>query len=387
VLNEPDPSSACETGAACQTPFFLYDLEALAANLRTVRRWTDAAGARLMYAVKACAYQPVLEMIAPQTSGFSCSSPFEARLARKISPHCEIHYTTPCIRPSDVASLDETVTTLHANSLGQWDQLRSRGWSDKLAIRINPQLSLVDDPRYDPCAVHSKLGIGLGELSERFEQDAVFRDALNGISLHTNCDSRQFEPLAQTISRLEETISPILHRIETINLGGGYHFDEPDSQAVFKQIVGRLIERYGLTVYIEPGSGIVNSSGSLVASVVDVFVRDGQQIAVLDTTVNHLPEVLEFDYSPDVLGDGSDGQHEVILAGASCLAGDVFGQYGFDRPVQLGQRIVFPSVGAYSCVKMHRFNGINLPSIVVREPQGKTTVKKEYTFEEFLLTL
>ena len=69
---------------------------------------------------------------------------------------------------------------------------------------------------------------------------------------------------------------------------------------------------------------------------------------MLDTTVNHLPELLEFDFEPDVAGHDEDGAWPCILAGCTCLAGDVFGEYRFNQPLEVGDRVVFLNAGSYS---------------------------------------
>ena len=133
-----------------------------------------------------------------------------------------------------------------------------------------------------------------------------------------------------------------------------------------------------------PGTGIVNSAGYLVAAVVDLFDSDGKSIAVLDTTVNHLPEVLEYQFEPDLLDHADDGPHSYVLAGCSCLAGDVFGEYTFERPLAIGSRVTFANVGAYSLVKAHRFNGIELPTLYVRNTDGELDLQPPFAYNDSL---
>jgi carboxynorspermidine decarboxylase len=147
--------------------------------------------------------------------------------------------------------------------------------------------------------------------------------------------------------------------------------------------VDLLITKYGLQVVLEPGAGIVNAAGYLVASVIDLFMSDGKMIAVLDTTVNHLPEVFEYQYEPDVVEHADDGQYDYILAGCSCLAGDLFGEYSFIEPLEIGSRVTFANVGAYSLVKAHMFNGINLPNIYSLTESGELVLVKRCTYEPF----
>ena len=124
-------------------------------------------------------------------------------------------------------------------------------------------------------------------------------------------------------------------------------------------------------IYIEPGAALVRDGGVFVASVVDLIDTDGRTVAVLDTSVNHMPEVFEYSdlpgIEPEVLGHRDDlpaGEgFGYVLAGSTCLAGDLFGTYRFAEPLAIGSRVVFPAMGAYSLVKAHMFNGQPLPNI------------------------
>jgi carboxynorspermidine decarboxylase len=137
-------------------------------------------------------------------------------------------------------------------------------------------------------------------------------------------------------------------------------------------------------VYIEPGAGLVREAGYLVATVIDLFKAEGRSIAVLDTTVNHVPEVFEYQFEPDVLGHDEEGDHEYILAGSSCLAGDLMGVYAFRRPLKIGAPVVLTNVGAYAIVKAHMFNGINLPAIYSVTPAGELVLRRRFTYDDYV---
>ena len=152
----------------------------------------------------------------------------------------------------------------------------------------------------------------------------------------------------------------------------------------FHSTIQLLQSKYNLEVFIEPGASIVRKSGYIVSSVIDLFNSDGKSIAVLDTSVNHMPEVFEYQFEPDVVGHVDGGRHEYILAGCTCLAGDIFGEYAFNEPMEIGSRIVFSNAGAYTLVKAHMVYGVNLPSIYAYTQDGKLELKKEFGYEDFM---
>ncbi len=171
--------------------------------------------------------------------------------------------------------------------------------------------------------------------------------------------------------------------MEWINLGGGYFIDDEEQLRELESIIKNVKDKYSLDVFIEPGKGLVGSAGFLVTSVVDLFESNGKQIAVLDTTVNHLPEVFEYQYRPHILQENPDGQYEYRLAGCSCLSGDLFGDYRFDQALEIGSRIIFKNVGAYMLVKANMFNGINLPAVNILKPDEGLELQKEFSYTDF----
>jgi carboxynorspermidine decarboxylase len=152
----------------------------------------------------------------------------------------------------------------------------------------------------------------------------------------------------------------------------------------FYEAVDLLKKNYNLEVYIEPGEAIVGRAGYIISSVIDMFESDGKTIAVLDTTVNHMPQVFEYQYSPDVRDQTKDGKYEYILAGSTCLAGDLFGEYRFEKPLDIGSQVVFENMGAYTLVKAHMFNGINLPKIYSINENDEIILRKEFGYEDFI---
>ena len=136
-------------------------------------------------------------------------------------------------------------------------------------------------------------------------------------------------------------------------------------------------------VFVEPGATLVRTAGQIVSTVLDVFESEGKTIAVLDTTVNHMPEVLEYGFEPDVLNHEDDAALEYLLVGCTCLSGDVFGFYRFHNPLSVGSQVVFPNAGAYTLPKAHTFNGVNMPTIYSISNAGELGLEKQFTYSEY----
>ena len=371
-----------------RTPAFAFDISSLLEKSKRLKKLSLRCGNKILYPLKALTCDSVVSSIAGQVEGLAVSSLFEARLAHDVQlSRGTIHFTSPSLRTADIDEICEICDYISFNSLPQLARFRTAMEdSVRFGIRVNPQLSFIDDLRYNPSRPASKLGVPLTDLVAVLSDGARNTlDGVSGIHFHNNTDSTVFSELLQTVEHLDMHLGSWLSRLEWINLGGGYLFPEDVNLQPFYQAVDLLKSKHGLEVFIEPGAALVRDAGFIVSSVVDIFKSEGKQIAVLDTTVNHMPEVFEYQFEPDVEGHVENGPYPYLLAGASCLAGDVFGEYAFEEPLEIGSRVVFTGMGAYTLVKANMFNGINLPSIYSLREDGELVLEKQFTYEDFAL--
>ena len=367
------------------TPCFVYDEGTLRKILNRIAAVQAKADINVLYTLKPFAFIDFLHMISTKVTGFAVSSLFETRLAKEaIGVDGTLHFTSPGIRPSDVSELSQSCDYISFNSLSQWINFSSNASRDSsCGIRLNPAFSLVSDSRYDPCHKHSKLGIPLEDAVRAFTQAPDDFSTLKGIHFHTNCDSSDFSGLLDTAHIIDSRLSETISSLDWINLGGGYLFEDGQNYSGLLDAADLFKSKYNLDVFIEPGAALVRETGFIVSSVLDVFDSGGKMIAVLDTTVNHMPEVFEYRFEPDVAGHDNEATNSYILAGSSCLAGDVFGEYAFDRPLAPGDRVIFENMGAYTLAKANMFNGIDLPSIYALTADGELILKREFGHSAF----
>ena len=371
-----------------QTPAFVYDESVIIDRLAALSEVKKNSGCQILYSVKAAPMRGLLKTIASRVDGFSASSLFECQIAKEtIGDRGTIHLTTPGLREDEFRSIVEYVDYISFNSLSQWQYYQGHIQKDILGdeiqklncgLRINPEISFVKDERYDPCRKYSKLGVPIPEL-----ENIKHLENIQGLHLHNNCESSDYTELKQTVDHVCLLLGQTLERMQWINLGGGYFIDNEKQQHELEQIIQDLKDTYTLDVFIEPGKGIVGSAGSLVSSVIDMFESDGKQVAILDTTVNHLPEVFEYQYKPEIVQENSEWGYEYRLAGCSCLSGDMFGDYRFEQVLSIGSRVIFKNVGAYMCVKANTFNGINLPAVIILKTDGALVLQKEFSYADF----
>lgn len=368
-----------------ETPAFVTDEKVLQKDLALLRDVADQASCKLLYSPKASVLSTVLQNIVRQVDGFACSSPYELRLLDQLCIGTRsLHLVSPLIKSETLAAFGDRLDYLTVNSLSQWDFLRdSVSPPTSVGLRLNPQLSFVRDARYDPCRQQSKLGVPMSKLADLVATDPAVLRGITGLHFHNNCDGADFSNLLTTARHIQSVIPDILHQVDWINIGGGYMFDLASDYMDFYEAVAIFREGFGLEVFMEPGAAAVRRCGTIEATVHDIFGSDDTLIAILDTTVNHMSEVFEFQFEPDVLGHIDGGLHSYTLAGCTCLAGDVFGHYSFDKPLVIGSRLMFLNMGAYTLSKAHRFNGVALPTIYRRRLDGSLDKVGADSFDEF----
>jgi carboxynorspermidine decarboxylase len=361
------------------TPAFVVDEAGVLKALKELANLREHSGCKVLYSIKALPLFAVLELAKPYLDGFSVSSLFEVRLADEIlAGQGSIHLTTPGIRPDELVELASRCTHISCNSISQYRQVASVAQNrTSIGLRINPKLSFTADARYDPCRQFSKLG---ADISDVLSPDIA--EQIKGLHFHTVFSATDYAPLMQTLDKLRQLMGDGLARLDWLNLGGGYLFDQIADSNSFIELISQLKKEFDLDVYIEPGNAIVGKVGYLLATVVDCFDSDGKAIAIMDTSVNHNPQVFEYQHQPELVEHDPNGFYPVILAGSTCLAGDIFGEYRFNQPLLVGDKVVFKQVGAYSLVKANRFNGYNLPDVYTVNG-GQVRRIKHHTYQDY----
>jgi carboxynorspermidine decarboxylase len=326
-----------------------------------------STGASLLYSTKACSVIPVLSALRPWIDGFSCSSVTESTIAAAVAAQERpIHYVSPGIVDRDAATLARSVDRISFNSAHQLERIGPLMHASGVScgIRLNPRVSFGLDCRYDPCRAASKLGVDIDTLLT-----AIDGGLISGLHIHNNSDSGDLKEIGTTFDTVRPRIERVLPRLRWLNLGGGYDFAVAVGLSHFRALVEELRRTYSVEVCVEPGSCLVSRAGFLVTRIIDSFVSDGKSILMVDSTINHYPDVLTYGCAPDLAGSDPGASYQVV--GNTCLAGDIFGTYPFAVHPKIGDVLVFTSAGAYSLVKAHMFNGVGLPTVYMRHEGGE----------------
>lgn len=373
------------------SPAYVVDLGRLRHNLAILDDVQKRSGAKILMALKAFSMWSVFPIIAGTLQGVCASSPWEACLGREEFGR-EVHSFAAAFKESDVVELLKISNHLVFNSFNQLERFRPLWEKEKgrvsIGLRVNPEHTEGHTPIYDPCAPKSRLGIPWAEFDRRIGEvgEGPALNGVEGLHFHTLCE-QLFEPLERTAAVFEEKFGRFLPQMKWLNLGGGHHITAEgyDIDGLVK-LVRYFQEKYDLEVYLEPGEAIAIGTGILVGEVLDV-VHNEMDIAILDVSATcHMPDILEMPYRPGIKDGYDAGQkpHTYRLAGQSCLAGDVIGDWSFEKPLHPGDRLAFLDMSHYTMVKNTTFNGIQLPAICTFEPvTDELQVKRSFGYPDF----
>ncbi len=367
-----------------KTPCYVVDESLLVHNLEILEQVSQKSGAKILLAQKAFSMFATYPLIGKYLSGTTASGLYEAKLGFEEMGG-ETHVFSGAYGDEEMGEILEICDHISFNSFHQWEKFRDIALKSgkSCGIRINPQHSTQDHGIYDPCADGSRLGVILSEFREEL------LEGLEGLHFHTLCQQNA-DALAETLQAVEEKFSKYLPRMKWVNFGGGHHITRDDyDRDLLVDLIEKFSQKYQVQVYLEPGEAVALNAGFLVTSVLDI-VKNVDEIALIDASAAcHMPDVLEMPYRPPLHGSGEWGEkvYPYRLGGATCLAGDVIGEYSFDSPLSVGDKLIFEDMAIYSMVKNNTFNGMALPSLALRRLDGQIEVVRRFGYEDFKMRL
>lgn len=369
------------------TPCYILDEAALVKNCTILKQVQDETGCKILLAQKAFSNYDLYSVIAPYLAGTEASGLYEARLGAEEMPGKECHVFCGAYREQEFEELLKYADHIVFNSPSQLKKFgyRAKAAGKEIGIRINPECSTQEGHEiYDPCASGSRLGTTLAQWQEHMTPELV--QILDGIHFHTLCEQNA-DALEQTLKAVEEKFGFILHQVKWLNMGGGHHITRADYDVeVLKKCIVHMKEKYELEIYLEPGEAVALNAGYLYTQVLDTLKNGDTDIAILDMSAAcHTPDVIEMPYTPPLFGAGPKGEkaYTFRLGGPTCLAGDVIGDYSFDKCLKEGDYLLFEDMAIYSTCKNNTFNGMPLPDIWVARGNGEYELLARFGYENF----
>ena len=372
---------------AIETPFYLCKEKLLERNLKILDDIQNRSGAKIILALKGFAMWSTFALVSKYLKGCTASGVYEARLAReefsRYNRDAEVHTYSPAFKENEIEEISKLSNHIVFNSINQINKflLKAKEYNPNIhtSLRINPEVSASPKDIYNPCGLYSRLGTTLANIDE----SAL--NSLDGLNFHALCE-QNVKALEEVLKVFEKNFSKYFKNLKYINFGGGHHITKKDYN--IERLILLIKEfrlKYQIDVYLEPGEAVGWETGYLESTVLDVF-ENGMPVAILDTSAEaHMPDTLAMPYRADVRGAGRSGEKKYTyrLGGNTCLAGDIMGDYSFDKPLKIGDRVIFEDQIHYTFVKNTTFNGIKLPSLVVERVDGSLEVVKEFGYKEY----
>lgn len=366
------------------SPCYVVDEVKLRANLELIRSVKDRAGVEIILAFKAFALWKLFGIVREYIPYSTASSLSEARLAFE-EMGALAHTYSPAYTEKEFPVIAECSSHISFNSLSQFNRfypyLQKMDRKVYCGLRINPEFSLVETDLYNPCAPGSRLGVVADLLEDGLP------DGVEGLHCHTLCESSA-DDLELMLNAIEKGFARFLPKVKWLNLGGGHLMTREgyDVEKLISLLKNFKAKYPNLEIILEPGSAFAWRTGELVSSVVDVVENHGVKTAILDVSFAcHMPDCLEMPYKPAIVGatDEVEGKPTYRMGGNSCLSGDFYGSWSFDKELSVGDKVVFEDMIHYTTVKTTMFNGISHPSIALWTKDGNLEMLREYSYEDY----
>lgn len=359
-----------------KTPYYLIDKTQLLKNLEKIARVRQLSGAKALLALKCFATWSVFDLMQDYMDGTTSSSLYEVKLGREKFAG-ETHAYSVAYADDEIEEVLQNSDKVIFNSISQLQRFAAVSEGHVRGLRVNPGVSSSEFILADPARPHSRLGEhDPAKISEVMDQ-------ISGFMFHNNCENNSFELFDQLLSRIEARFGELLKQVSWVSLGGGIHFTgEGYPLEAFCARLKTFAETWGVQVYLEPGEAAITNSTTLEVTVLDTLFN-GKHLAIVDSSIEaHMLDLLIYRQNAKLLPN--QGEHEVMVCGKSCLAGDIFGEFRFEQPLQIGDRLSFQDAAGYTMVKKNWFNGVKMPAIVIKQLDGRVELVKEFSYDDFV---
>ncbi|WP_343079876.1 carboxynorspermidine decarboxylase [Ostreiculturibacter nitratireducens] len=362
-----------------ETPFYQIDTVRLRANMDKVARLRELSGAKALLALKCFATWSVFDRMRPFMDGTTSSSLYELRLGREKFGG-ETHAYSVAWADHEIDEAISHADKIIFNSLGQLERFADRAKGIACGLRLNPGVSTSGFDLADPARPFSRLG----EWDMDRLEAALPR--ISGVMIHYNCENADFPLFDRQLTEIESRFGPFLEKLDWVSLGGGIHFTgEGYPLDALAARLKAFSERFGVQVYLEPGEAAITESATLEVTVLDLLSH-GKELAIVDSSIEaHMLDLLIYRQPAKIAPN--EGPHSYMVCGKSCLAGDIFGEFAFPEPLKVGDRISVRDAAGYTMVKKNWFNGVKMPSIVIREEDGTLRLVREFGYEDYASSL
>ncbi len=362
-----------------KTPYYLIDKSKLIKNMQTISRLREISGAKILLALKCFATWSVFDLMSEFMDGTTSSSLYELRLGKEKFGK-ETHAYSVAWADHEIDEACSYADKIIFNSIQQLQRFSNASKTIQRGLRLNPGISASNFDLANPSRPFSRLG----ETNQSAIKEVL--PLINGLMIHNNCENADFNLFNQMLNYMEEKFAELFSAVDWISLGGGIHFTaENYPLESFAKRLKQFSKTHGVTLFLEPGEAAITKSTTLEVSVLDTLYNE-KNLAIVDSSIEaHMLDLLI--YRENAKLEPNQGPHEIMICGKSCLAGDIFGTFQFQKPLKIGDRLSFQDAAGYTMVKKNWFNGVTMPAIVLKECDGTLTLQRQFSYNDYQKSL
>jgi len=357
-------------------PFYIIDIPALESALNSARQLASGLGIQYAYSYKTNYLRPICHYLNSQGVYAEVVSPFEVDITAQygISPE-RVIYNGPVKDETSIAYVLSGGGLVNADSL---DDL-------KLILRIADYIDTPD------------LRVGLrvsfpipGVASSRFGIDAFSEDIHQAIEwlqkaptirltcLHCHFPNRDARSFFLRLEQVVKVLDQLKVDFEIIDIGGGLPselspfvaaqlgIEEVDYGLFHQEIeagVKQLRKRSSAILLMEPGTMLAANTVHLLASIRSIKTNQARTYYTLDvsrTNIGGLKQSIAFSHVVLDRQQTTAADPDQVFVGFTCVEGDTLGNPNY-HSLELGDLVLFSSVGSYSAVFKSPFINGDLP--------------------------
>lgn len=366
------------------SPCYVLDEHLFRKNLSLIKSVKERAGVNIILAFKAFSLWRAFPIVREYIPYSTASSIHEARLAFEEMGSLA-HTYSPAYTEKEFPTILKYSSHITFNSFSQFERflpmVKEQERKVSLGIRINPEYSEVTTDLYNPSAPGSRMGVVASQMPKKLPPE------VEGIHFHTLCENNSYT-LEKTLAAIEQKFGHYLKQVKWLNMGGGHLMTSKEYNVDhLVELLKQFKVKWDLEIIMEPGSAFAWDTGVLVSEVVDLVENNGIKTAILDVSFTaHMPDCLEMPYKPRIRGahqEPVEGKPTYRMGGNSCLSGDFMGDWSFNQPLQIGDKIVFEDMIHYTLVKTTMFNGVPHPSIGIWNDATGLEIVRKFGYEDY----
>jgi diaminopimelate decarboxylase len=398
---------------AVGTPVYIYSKNTVLDHLKKIQTAYKDLDTTVCYSIKACGNINILRLFAQAGSGFDIVSGGELYRAKAAGADVKkIVFAGVGKTDKEVLeALEAGIAYFNIESEAELENLitlaKKTGKKTKAALRVNPDIAYDTHKHITTGVKETKFGVDIERAQRVFAQyggNGVVD--LCAIHVHLGSGGKTIDPYVNGVKKilpLIDTLRQKGHRIEALDLGGGYGADyESDtvpSAADYASGIVPLLEDKSLKLILEPGKSIVANAGLLLTRTLYKKQGGSKQFVIVDAGMNDLirpclyeafhfiwPAAVDSRFVPQKRTKNYEaaGLETVDVVGPICEGADFFAKDRPMPPVGRGDLVAIFTAGAYGYTMASNYNARPLAAEVLVDGDAFTVIRKRQTYEHLI---